>query len=76
MRIAHFRPVIERDDGSVVGIEVKAAASVGTGDFKGLRQLAAACGPALRIGLVLYDGNAAVRFGERLWAVPVACVLG
>ena len=36
--------VLERDDGMIVGIEVKASASVTTSDFSGLRKLAEACG--------------------------------
>ncbi len=82
IRVSHLRTrdgdevdiVLEHADGSVVGIEVKAAASVDSADFKGLRQLEAACGDAFRLGVVLHDGEQAVPFGERLWAAPVACL--
>jgi hypothetical protein len=66
--------VLEADDGSVVGIEVKAAATVGPGDFKGLRKLVAASGDAFRCGIILYDGDQLVPFGERLYAAPVSCL--
>ena len=66
--------VIENHDGAVVGIEVKAAATVGAGDFRGLRKLAGACGKEFRLGVVLYDGAQAVPFGERLFAAPVSCL--
>jgi hypothetical protein len=36
--------MLERDNGMVVGIEVKASAMVKAGDFSGLRALAEACG--------------------------------
>ena len=36
--------VLERDDGMIVGIEVKASATVKAGDFGGLKALAEACG--------------------------------
>ncbi|WP_331461725.1 DUF4143 domain-containing protein [Vineibacter terrae] len=36
--------VLERDDGTIVGIEVKASITVRATDFAGLRKLAGACG--------------------------------
>jgi len=68
--------VLERADGALVGIEVKAAATVQAADFRGLRQLDAEAPGRLRIGLVLYDGTQALPFGERLWAVPLGCLWG
>jgi uncharacterized protein len=66
--------VLEDMAGAVVGIEVKAAATVMSGDFKGLRKLADACGSAFQLGLVLYDGETTVPFGRRLFAAPVSCL--
>jgi uncharacterized protein len=68
--------VVEDDAGGVVGIEVKASATVNTGDFKGLRKLADACGASFRAGIVLYDGDRSVPFGNRLFAAPLACLWG
>jgi len=68
--------VVEDSGGSVVGIEVKASATVGAGDFKGLRKLAAACGEDFKTGLVVYDGETTVAFGPRLWAAPISCLWG
>jgi predicted AAA+ superfamily ATPase len=68
--------VIENEAAELVGIEVKAAATVNAGDFKGLRKMADATGDALRLGLVLYDGEQTVPFGDRLFALPVSCVWG
>lgn len=64
--------VIENAMGDVVGVEVKAAATVGAGDFRGLRKLAGACGRRFRYGLVLYDGDAVLSFGDHLCAAPVS----
>ena len=47
--------VLERDDGMIVGIEVKASATVKASDFGGLRALAEACGDRFAFGVVLYD---------------------
>lgn len=40
-------------------------------DFKGLRRLREHCGLTFTSGIVLYDGTAAVPFGDDLWAVPL-----
>lgn len=79
---SHFRDkeqhevdvVIEDDALGVVGVEVKASATVTSKDFAGLRLLAAATGKRFRSGVVLYDGKEILPFGERLWAAPVSAL--
>jgi hypothetical protein len=66
--------VRERDDGTIVGIEVKAGATVKAGDFGGLLALAEACGDQFAFGVVLYDGTDVVPFGDRLAAAPLSCL--
>ncbi len=66
--------VLERRDGSVVGIEVKASATVSATDFKGLKRLAQAAGHDFTFGAVLYDGEDVIPFGERFAAVPLSCL--
>jgi predicted AAA+ superfamily ATPase len=66
--------VIETDRGALIGLEVKAGATVNTDDFKGLRKLAGACGDDFKQGLVLYDGKMALPFGDRLLAAPISCL--
>jgi predicted AAA+ superfamily ATPase len=68
--------VVENDAGEIVGIEVKASATVGANDFKGLRKLAGATGKDFRLGVVLYDGDQSVPFGDRMFAAPIPCVWG
>jgi predicted AAA+ superfamily ATPase len=68
--------VMEDRRARVVGVEVKAAATATADDFRGLRRLADATGDRFAIGLVLYDNNRAVPFGERLWAAPLSCLWG
>lgn len=80
--LSHFRDarqnevdlVIEDRQGNMVGVEVKAAASVGTSDFSGLRQLAELAGRRFRFGVVLYDHDAIVPFAENLAAAPISCL--
>lgn len=68
--------VVENDDSAIVGIEVKAGATVNSGDFKGLRKLVDACGKNFKLGLILYDEAKAVPFGDRLFAAPISCLWG
>jgi len=68
--------VLERDDGMVVGIEVKASATVKAGDFGSLRALAEASGDRFAFGVVLYDSADIVPFGDRLAAAPLSCLWG
>ena len=53
-------------------MEVKASATVTGSDFGGLRRLAEACGDRFALGLVLYDHDKVVPFGERLFAAPIS----
>jgi predicted AAA+ superfamily ATPase len=68
--------VLERDDGMIVGIEVKATATVKARDFAGMKALAAACGDRFAYGVVLYDGADVVPFGDKLAAAPLSCLWG
>lgn len=63
--------VLERAGRQLVGVEVKAAATVRSTDFRGLRKLREAVGARLTAGVVLYDGEDTLPFGEGLWAVPI-----
>ena len=78
--LSHFRDkernevdiVIEDGRGRIIGIEVKASATVTGRDFSGLRRLAAATGERFVLGLVLYDHEQTVPFGGRMAAAPVS----
>jgi predicted AAA+ superfamily ATPase len=66
--------VLENRQGKVVGIEVKAASTVGQDDFSGLRHLAQRLGDDFVVGLVLYTGQQTLSFGPRLRAMPVSAI--
>lgn len=66
--------VIEARNGDVVGVEVKAGASVASSDFNGLKEMAAVAGKKFRRGIVLYTGREAVPFGKTLDALPISCL--
>ena len=63
--------VIERGASALAGVEVKASATVRDSDFRGLRKLKAAAGDRFSCGVVLYNGERSLRFGEGLYAVPL-----
>lgn len=64
--------VVERPSGDVVGIEVKAGATVRSSDFGGLARLRDCLGGRFKSGVVLYPGDLTLSFGDRLWAVPLS----
>jgi len=66
--------VIETAAGALIGIEVKASATVTQADFKGLRKLASACGNEFKLGVLLYDGTSTVPFSGELFAAPISCL--
>ncbi len=78
MEFFHFRDkdqaevdIVLESGGRVAGVEVKASGTVTSSDFRGLRKLKDACGDRFATGVVLYDGETSVGFGEGLYAVPV-----
>jgi uncharacterized protein len=66
--------ILESRQGKAVGIEVKAASTVGHDDFNGLRHLAQRLGDDFVAGLVLYTGQQTLSFGPRLRAMPVSAI--
>lgn len=56
------------------GIEIKAASSVGESDFRGLKRLNQLLDSRFHSGIVLYDGEHVLPFGERLLAVPLSAL--
>ena len=68
--------VIENASGDIIGIEVKAAASVSVSDLSGLKKLASVARQSFKAGIVLYDGNETLPLGsangQPLWALPIS----
>jgi predicted AAA+ superfamily ATPase len=80
LRFSHYRDkdggevdiVMEDQAGDLIGLEIKASATVTSEDFKGLRKLAALTGDRFKHGLVLYDHNQTISFGDRISAAPIS----
>jgi predicted AAA+ superfamily ATPase len=80
--VLHFRTsagvevdaLLERRDGRVAGVEVKAAATVTQRDLRGLRALEAKLGDDFLCGVVLYAGADARQLTQRIWALPLSAL--
>lgn len=68
--------VIENAAGQLMGVEVKAAATVRGGDLRGLRKWAGLVGQSFLMGVLLYDGSETLPLGDGMWAVPLSSLWG
>jgi predicted AAA+ superfamily ATPase len=83
-RMFHYRDrakyevdlIIENAQGQLVGVEVKAAASVNERDLRGMRRFAEAAGDKMRLGVILYDGAETFSLGPDLLAAPLSTLWG
>jgi hypothetical protein len=81
-RLHHYRDrdqyevdaLLEDNAGTVVGVEVKAAATVTAADLRGLRLLRRRLGERLRAGFVLYCGDESLSFGDGMVALPISAL--
>jgi predicted AAA+ superfamily ATPase len=78
LRFWHYREgeregdvIAERPSGEIVGVKVKASATVRASDFRGLVHMRERIGRRLITGVVLYTGEHTLPFGEGLWALPL-----
>lgn len=86
IRLFHFRDkhqnevdlVLEKSNSKIIGVEIKASATVNAGDFKGLLKLADYAGRNFEQGFLFYTGREILPFklGNRsLHAIPLAILL-
>ena len=84
-RLYHYRDrekreidfIVERDDGAMLGIEIKAGSTLGKNSFKHLEWFQNKMinnKPFKRI--ILYTGEHVMSFGSNLWAVPFGALWG
>jgi predicted AAA+ superfamily ATPase len=66
--------VLEDNAGQIVAIEVKAAETVRTDDFRGIRLLQRRLGARFRAGFVLYCGSESLSFGDGLACLPISAL--
>ena len=63
--------VLERDDGQVIAVEVKAGSRISGEDFRGLRQLRERIGPRLEEAIILHTGEHAYTHDDWITVLPL-----
>ena len=66
--------IIERNDGALIGIEVKASRSAAAAHTSGLRRLRNRYPGTFLRGYVLHAGDHITRFDDTLWALPFSAL--
>lgn len=82
LELTHYRDkdgnevdfVLESIGKGLVGLDVKAASTLGSEDFKSLRKLRTQAGDQFKLGVVLYTGPHIARFGEGMYGLPISCL--
>lgn len=80
--IYHFRnkdkvevDFVIQDGKYITGVEVKASATIQLSDFKGLIKLRDALDDSFANGVIFFDGDTILSFGDRMFAIPHAAFL-
>jgi len=68
--------LIENAAGKLLGVEIKAAATVNKSDLRGLKKLAALSKEQFKMGVLLYDGAETMPLGDGIWAAPLSSLWG
>jgi predicted AAA+ superfamily ATPase len=64
--------ILERADGQIAAIEVKARATIASQDYKWLIRLRERRGSQFVAGVVIHPREQTIPLGDRLWALPIA----
>jgi len=78
--ISHYRDkdqvevdfVLERSPGHLIGIEVKASATIRPADIRGLTKIRDTARDQFKLGVVLHDGDSVQEVSERIFTAPVS----
>ena len=63
--------VIEKNNGDILAIEVKPSTTMKSNDKKGLFELQSITKNKFKKGIILYNGDEIIPFGDNIWAIPV-----
>ena len=66
--------ILERADGQIAAIEIKARATIGVRDYRWLIKLRERRGSRFAAGIVIHPREQTIPLGERLWALPIAAL--
>lgn len=62
--------IIETHSGQLIAVETKVASTVGVSDFKILKEFQAVYSDKFTVGIVMYEGEHILPFGEGMYAIP------
>lgn len=63
--------LVEREDGALLGIEIKAGSAISKNNFKHMKWFQNNLAKSQKfIGIILYTGQHPASFGNNLWAIP------
>ena len=68
--------IIENTVGQLVGVDIKASATVKQSDLRGLKKFAGLAGGQFKMGVLLYDGTETMPLGDGIWAAPLSSLWG
>ena len=68
--------MIENSAGQLVGIEVKASATLKESDLRRLKKLVSLAGDQFAAGVILYDGDETMPLDSNLRAAPLSSLWG
>ena len=82
VQLSHFRTsdnkevdfILEKPNGQLAAIEVKAGKQVSLSDFKNIQIFQQLCSDQFVCGVVLYQGSEVIPFGKNLFAVPLTAL--
>lgn len=66
--------IIENASGDYFAIEVKASATLNPSDFVGLKRFKTIADKQFKLGVLLYDGEQTIAYGDNLFAVPIGAL--
>lgn len=66
--------ILEKPDGRTAAVEIKSGVTVGAKDFTPLKTLRDQLGERFCSGVMLYEGDQIVPYGDKLWLVPLSAL--
>ena len=64
--------LLVKNEGRYLALEVKSGATISESDFKGLKKVLNLFEPKFAMGVLLYDGERVMPFGDRLFAALIS----
>jgi predicted AAA+ superfamily ATPase len=67
--------VLENKQQEIIAVEIKASRTLTTTSAKNFAQIKADTGDKFKIGIVIYAGNSIEVLGDKVYAIPLSCII-